>query len=98
MPKGGTFRSAMEVSAAQLPPGCFGARLKGGLVEDAALQDHCRAKGIVEGVPKADVLRILGTPTESCAEYSESPSRGRFRMRMVCFLSGKVEMVFRRRT
>ena len=98
MPKGSSFRSAMEVSAAQLPPGCFGARLKSGIVEDAALPDHCRARGIVEGVPKADVLRILGPPSESCAEYSESPSQKRFRMRMVCFLSGKVEMVFRRRT
>lgn len=97
-PQGSTFRSAMEVSAAQLPPGCFGTRLKGGIVEDAALPDYCREKGIVEGVSKADVLRIMGTPSESCAEYSESPSRGRFRMRMVCFLSGKVEMIFRRRT
>jgi hypothetical protein len=42
------------------------------------------------------VLRILGTPTESCAEYSESPSPGHARLRMVCFLDGKVEVVFRR--
>jgi inner membrane protein len=98
MPKGSSFQSAMEISPAQLPPICFGARLKGGIVEDAALPEQCRSKGIVEGVPKADVLRILGAPSESCAEYSESASRGRFRMRMVCFLGGKVEVVFRRRT
>jgi inner membrane protein len=98
MPKGSSFQSAMEVSAAQLPPGCFGARLEGGIVADTALHDHCHARGIVEGTPKDDVLRILGPPSESCLEYSESPSRGRFRMRMVCFLRGKVEMIFRRRT
>jgi inner membrane protein len=98
MPKGSSFRSAMEVSPARLPPDCFGAFLKGGIVEDTALHDQCREKGIVQGVGKADVLRVLGQPSESCAGYSESPSRGRFRMRMVCFLSGKVEIVFRRRT
>src|SRR5215831_16062689 len=98
MPQGSTFRSAMEIGPGQLPPGCFGARLEKGIVEAAVLSDHCRARGIVEGVAKADVLRVLGTPSESCAEYSESPSHGRFRMRMVCFLTGKVEMVFRRRT
>jgi inner membrane protein len=98
MPKDSGFQSVMEVSAAHLPQGCFGAGLKAGVVHDAHDPDVCRSRGIVEGTSKAEVLRILGTPTESCAEYSESPSRGRFRLRMVCFLSGKVEVVFRRRT
>jgi hypothetical protein len=96
MPKGSTFRSAMEVGAASLPPGCFGAGLKAGVVHDAHDPDICRSRGIVEGMSKADVLRILGTPTESCAEYSDSPSHRHARMRMVCFLDGKVEAVFRR--
>jgi inner membrane protein len=94
---GGSFWSAMALGTAP-PTGCFGAGLKAGVVHDAHDPDDCRSRGIVEGTSKADVLRILGTPSESCAEYSESPSRGRFRLRMVCFLSGKVEIVFRRRT
>jgi inner membrane protein len=98
MPKDSGVRSVMEMSAAHLPPGCFGAGLKAGVVHDAHDPDVCSSRGIVEGVSKAEVLRILGPPSESCAEYSESPSHGRFRMRMVCFLGGKVEMVFRRRT
>jgi inner membrane protein len=98
MPKDSGFQSVMEMSAARLPRGCFGAGLKSGVVHDAHDPDVCRSRGVVEGLSKAEVLRILGTPTESCAEYSESPSRGRFRMRMVCFLGGKVEIVFRRRT
>jgi len=98
MPKDSGFQSMMEVSAAHLPPGCFGAGLKAGVVHDAHDPDICRSRGVIEGLSKAEVFRILGTPTESCAEYSESPSRGRFRMRMVCFLGGKVEIVFRRRT
>jgi inner membrane protein len=95
---GDGFRSAMERGVASLPPACFGAGLKAGVVHDAHDPDICRSHGIVEGLSKNEVLRILGPPSESCLEYSESPSHGRFRMRMVCFLSGKVEAVFRRRT
>jgi inner membrane protein len=98
MPKGFGFQSAMEVSADQLPPGCFGAGLKSGVVHDAHDPKICKSRGVVEGISRADVLRILGTPTESCAEYSESPSHGHGRLRMVCFLSGKVEVIFRRWT
>jgi len=96
---GDGFRSAMEGGPpASLPPACFGAGLKSGVVHDAHDPDICRSRGVVEGLSKAEVLRLLGKPTESCLEYSESPSRGRFRLRMVCFVSGKVEEVFRRRT
>jgi len=95
---GDDVRSVMEVGVASLPPACFGAGLKGGVVHDAHDPEICRSRGVVEGISKAEVLRLLGTPTESCSEYSESPSRGHFRMRMVCFLSGKVEAVFRLRT
>ena len=96
MPKDFGVRSAMEVGVNQLPPGCFGAGLKAGVVHDTHDRDICRSRGVVEGVSKAEVLRILGTPSESCAEYSESPSHGHARLRMVCFLEGKVEVVFRR--
>ena len=96
MPKGSSVQSMMEVSAAHLPPGCFGAGLKAGVVHDAHDPDVCRARGVVEGMPKADVLRILGAPSESCAEYSDSRNHGHARLRMVCFLNGKVEMIFRR--
>jgi inner membrane protein len=96
MPKGSSFQSMTEVSAASLPRGCFGAGLNGGVVHDAHDPDICRSRGVVEGMSKADVFSILGTPTESCAEYSMSQGHGHFRMRMVCFLHGKVEKVFRR--
>jgi len=98
MPKGIGFQSVMEVGVASLPPACFGAGLKAGVVHDTHDPAICRSRGVVEGISKTEVLRLLGPPTESCAEYSESPSHGRFRMRMVCFLTGKVKMVFRRRT
>ena len=96
MPKGTSFQSVMEVGVASLPPGCFGVGVKAGVVHDAHDPDACRSRGVVEGISKPEVLRILGPPTESCAEYSESPSHGHARLRMVCFLHGKVEAVFRR--
>jgi inner membrane protein len=98
MPKDSGFLSMMETSAARLPPGCVGAGLKTGVVNDTHDPDACRSRGVVPGISKAEVLRLLGPPSESCAEYTVSPGRGHFRLRMVCFLHGKVEAVFRRWT
>ena len=95
MPAGASFQSVMEAGATSLSA-CFGIGVKAGVVHDAHDPDLCRSRGVVEGISKAEALKILGTPTESCAEYTESPSHGHTRMRMVCFLHGKVEQVFRR--
>jgi inner membrane protein len=94
--KGWTFLSAMEVSAAELPHGCFGVRLNEGVVEETHEPDLCGALGLAAGASRADVRRLLGSPSGSCAEYTMSPGHGHFRTRMVCFLHGKVEAVFRR--
>ena len=80
------------------PAGCFGVRLNEGVVDDTHEPDLCSALGLAAGASRADVRRLLGSPSESCAEYSVSPGHGHFRMRMVCFLHGKVEAVFRRWT
>ena len=95
-PKDFPYQSMMEVSADQLPRSCLGVRLTGGVVEEAMDREICGSRGIGVGVSRADVSRVLGAPSESCAEYSVSPGHGHFRMRMVCFLHGKVELVFRR--
>jgi inner membrane protein len=95
-PKGWTFLSAMEVSGANPPSGCFGVRLSAGVVEETHERDPCGALGLAAGASRADVRRLLGSPSGSCAEYSMSPGHRHFRMRMVCFLHGKVEAVFRR--
>ena len=96
MPTGASFQSVMEAGGTSPPSGCFGIGVKAGVVHDAHDPDRCRSRGVVEGISRAEALTILGTPTESCAEYSESPSHGHARMRMVCFLHGRVEAVFRR--
>ncbi len=94
LPKGYDLQAVM---AGQAPPGCFGAGVTEGVVHDTHDADICRSRGVVEGMSKADLFRVLGTPNGSCAQYSESRHR-HFQFRMVCFLNGKVEMIFRRWT
>jgi inner membrane protein len=96
MPPGLPYQSAMEVGAAQLPRGCLGVRLKAGVVEEALFRDLCLNRGVGEGSSRDEVRRSLGEPSESCAEYSHRGGSEHFRLRMVCFLRGKVEVVFRR--
>jgi inner membrane protein len=96
LPKGTGFRSIMEMSAAKMPSGCFGAGVKDGVVHDVHDAAVCKSQGVGEGISKRELVRILGAPSASCAEYSESPGHGHARLRMVCFVNGKVEVVFRR--
>jgi inner membrane protein len=97
LPKGVGFQSLMETSAVHLS-GCFGVGVRMGAVKDTHDPDACRSRGLVEGMSKADMVRILGTPSGSCAQYSEPQSSAHARLRMVCFVNGKVEMIFRRWT
>ena len=96
LPDGLSFRSMLESSAAQMPAGCFGAGVRNGVVHDTHDAGVCRSRGVVEGMSKADMFRIMGRPGASCVEYSESPSHRHARLRMVCFADGKVEVLFRR--
>jgi len=96
LPSGLPYQSAMEVGVAQLPRGCLGVRLTAGVVEQAVMHDLCLSRGVGEGSSRDDVRRSLGDPSESCAEYSHRGGSEHFRLRMVCFLHGKVEVVFRR--
>jgi len=95
-PKDSPFQSAMEVGAAQLPRSCFGVLFRGAAVTEVIDRELCRQSGIGPGLVRGDVSRLLGAPTESCAAYSEPEGRGYHRLRMVCFLHGRVEIVFRR--
>ena len=94
-PKDWPFQSAMEVSPANLPNGCYGVWFHGAAAEELLNPDMCGKRGVVRGLVRADVSRLLGTPTESCLAYSEPVGRGFHRMRMVCFLRGRVEIVVR---
>jgi inner membrane protein len=95
LPDGYTMESIM---AGQVPPGCFGVGVKDAVVHDTHDPGICRSRGLVEGMSRADMVRILGTPAGSCAQYSDGANNGHFRLRMVCFVKGTVERIFRRRT
>jgi len=95
-PKDRPFQSAMEVSAAQLPRACLGVWFRGAAVEEVIDRQMCEVRGVVPGLARAEVIHVLGAPVESCAAYAEGSGPGFHRMRMVCFLRGKVEVVIRR--
>ena len=94
-PEGQPFEPAAARSAASLPDQCLTIIFETGSVKTALDRDACRLRGVESGMSRADVERVLGTPTESCWRYSWSPRNRRHRLRMVCFLSGRVESVVR---
>jgi inner membrane protein len=55
--------------------------------------DACEARGITAGVTRDVVRAQLGTPSDTCWQYSRSPSRSTFRERLVCFSGNVVEDV-----
>jgi inner membrane protein len=75
---------------------CLIVRFEAGVV--AAVHDiaACRARGVGIGLFPIDVDKRLGSPTESCWQYSWSPRGATHRERLVCFASEKVRMVVRK--
>jgi hypothetical protein len=75
---------------------CLIVRFEGGAV--AAVQDiaACRERGVGVGLSPVDVDRQLGSPSESCWQYSWSPGGTTYRQRLVCFANDKVQMVVRK--
>ena len=75
---------------------CLIVRFEAGVV--AAVQDMaaCRARGVGVGLSPIDVAKQLGSPTESCWQYSWSPGQTTHRERLVCFANGKVQTVVRK--
>jgi inner membrane protein len=89
------FQSAIETSVLSLPHECLSVRFEAGVVVTALDLDACRKIGIEPGMSAIDVDRLLGSPSESCWQYSWSPGDAYFRLRMVCFLNGGVTTVIR---
>ena len=96
-PKNQPFTRAMERSAASLPHDeCLMVRFENRVVVTTLEIDACQKLGIEPGMSIADVERLRGSPPEMCWEYTWSPGDAHFRLRMVCFLNGRVETVIRR--
>ena len=94
-PRDQPVKSAIDTSALSLPNECLSVRFKAGVVVRALDLAACRKAGIETGMSTIDVDQRLGTPSESCWQYSWSPRNAYFRMKMVCFLNGSVTAVIR---
>ena len=95
-PRNHPFQPALARSASLLAGECLVIRFEAGVVATALERNACDELGITAGMLPAQVERLLGSPPESCWRYSRSSREGHYRMRMVCFLNGNVETIFRR--
>jgi inner membrane protein len=94
-PKSQPVQSAFETSALSLPHECLSIRFEAGVVVTALDVDACRKIGIEAGISPTDVYQLLGSPSESCSQYSWSPRGALFRLRAVCFLNARVTTIIR---
>jgi inner membrane protein len=94
-PKGQPFQPAITRSASAFQDECLAVTFDAGAVATALDRNACKKAGIERGMSLSDVERLLGSPPESCWRYTWSPRNRRYRMRMVCFLNARAEMVIR---
>jgi hypothetical protein len=59
--------------------------------------DPCTRAGLRVGMTAGDVNVRLGSPPQSCWQYSWSPGAAHYRARLVCFSDAVVETVVRKR-
>jgi len=90
------LQSAAETSAASVPDICIAVRFEEGKVVAATGARACDNAGVRGGMERRDVERLLGTPRERCWQYTWSPTGRAHRLRMVCFVNGRVSTVIRR--
>ncbi|HZB25854.1 MAG TPA: metal-dependent hydrolase [Vicinamibacterales bacterium] len=90
---GGT--SAGATAGASLR-GCQAIRAVEGRVVAAIAASACEATGIRPGSRIDDVGRRLGPPTEACWQYSWSPEKRPYRLRAVCLVENRVELIVSR--
>jgi inner membrane protein len=84
-----------EVSA-DSPGACAAVRFRNDRVSETFAPAACESRRVRPGQSKQEVERLLGTPSDSCWEYTKGPPRRPFRLRLVCFHGATVEMIARR--
>ena len=87
---------AEEVSVASISRECVGLRFEYGFVASAFDEDSCGDLRLWIGTSLDDARRVLGPPREACWSYSWSPTGAFHRLRMVCFLNSRVDVVLSR--
>jgi hypothetical protein len=76
--------------------GCLIVRFDAGIVAMVHHIEACRARGVGIGLSPIDVKTSLGSPSESCWQYSWNRGGATYRERLVCFSNAKVQMVVRK--
>ena len=75
---------------------CVGLRFEYGFAVSTIDEDSCGNLGLWIGTSLDDARRVLGPPREACWGYTWSPTGAFHRLRLVCFLDSRVEVVLRR--
>ena len=75
---------------------CLIVRFESGAVAAARDAEACKTRGVGIGLSSVEVHARLGSPSESCWQYSWSPGGAAYRQRLVCFSSGTVRMIVRK--
>jgi len=75
---------------------CLIIRLRGDRVVSAYENSRCVAGGVTVGLTGLDLRQRLGSPRESCWQYSWSPTGAAHRSRQVCFTNGAVHLIVRK--
>ena len=76
--------------------GCLIIRLQHDRVASAYEDGRCVARGVTAGLTGLDLRERLGSPLESCWQYSWSPTGVAHRSRQVCFTNGAVHLIVRK--
>jgi hypothetical protein len=75
---------------------CLGVRFEYGFAAEAFDEENCGNLGLWIGTSLEGAWRILGPPREACWHYTWSPTGSFHRLRTVCFLNSRVDVVFSR--
>jgi hypothetical protein len=94
-PRGQSFQPAATRSVSGSSE-CLAVRFDAQVVVTATEPSACSQLGVRAGMSGHDVERALGAPPETCWRYTGGSGNGHYRMRMVCFLDGRVDAILRR--
>ena len=90
-------RPYVEVLAydSRTSPGCGAVFIDGDAVVGMQPEDGCLTRGIRTKMSREAATGILGEPAEVCNLYSRSPGRRYYRVRAVCYETGRVSVIVR---
>ncbi len=94
-PRGQAFQPA-ATRPASASSECLAVRLEAQVVVTATDAAACSRLGVRSGMSGDDVVRLLGSPPEACWRYTGGSGNAHYRMRMLCFLHGRVDAALSR--